>query len=66
MTDTELRDYFAAAALQGMLAASTGWGGSPMERLAKRAYRKADWMMKARKCTPQELTVWDTHMGQGY
>ena len=44
----DLRDYFAAKAMQGMLAACTGWGTSDENRLAKEAYEIADAMMKAR------------------
>ena len=44
-----LRDYFAAKAMQGMLAACTGWSESQQERLAKCSYAKADAMLKARE-----------------
>ena len=44
-----LRDYFAAKAMQGMLAASTGWSEAQQERLAKCSYAMADAMMKARE-----------------
>lgn len=44
-----LRDYFAAQAMQGMLAACTGWSEANLERLAKCSYSTADAMMKARK-----------------
>ena len=43
-----LRDYFAAKAMQGMLAACTGWSEAGIERLAKCSYMTADAMMKAR------------------
>ena len=43
-----LRDYFAAKAMQGMLAACTGWSEAQQERLAKCSYAMADEMMKAR------------------
>ena len=43
-----LRDYFAAKAMQGMLAACTGWSEANLERLAKCSYLTADAMMKAR------------------
>lgn len=45
-----LRDYFAAKAMQGELAAQydrTQWASS--EKLAKRAYQLADAMLEARK-----------------
>jgi hypothetical protein len=44
----ELRDYLAAKAMQGMLAACTGWSESQQERLAKCSYSMADEMLKAR------------------
>lgn len=44
-----LRDYFAAKAMQGMLAACTGWSEAGIERLAKCSYSTADAMMKARE-----------------
>ena len=43
-----IRDYFAAKAMQGMLAESGG-GASKNADLAVFAYRIADEMMKARK-----------------
>lgn len=43
-----LRDYFAAAAMQGMVAQSES-GGWPAEGIAKAAYRQADAMLAARK-----------------
>jgi hypothetical protein len=42
------RDYFAAKAMQGMLAACTGWSEAGIERLAKCCYSTADAMLKAR------------------
>lgn len=44
-----LRDYFAAKAMQGMLAACTGWSEDQQERLAKCSYSMADEMLKARE-----------------
>ena len=44
-----LRDYFAAKAMQGMLAACTGWSEAQQERLAKCSYAMANEMMKARE-----------------
>ena len=44
-----LRDYFAAQAMQGMLAACTGWSEAEQERLAKCSYKMADAMLKARE-----------------
>jgi hypothetical protein len=44
-----LRDYFAAKAMQGMLAACTGWSEANLERLAKCSYSTADAMLKARE-----------------
>ena len=44
-----LRDYFAAKAMQGMLAACTGWSEAQQERLAKCSYAMADAMLKARE-----------------
>ena len=43
-----LRDYFAAQAMQGMLAACTGWSEQEQTRLAKCSYMMADVMLKAR------------------
>ena len=43
----ELRDYFAAQAMQGMLA-ENGGGAAHNDDLAKSAYAIADAMMKAR------------------
>jgi hypothetical protein len=45
----ELRDYFAAKAIDGFLA-DGGWGGdlSYFEDVAEGAYKMADAMMKAR------------------
>lgn len=44
-----MRDYFAAKAMQGMLAACTGWSEANLERLAKCSYSTADAMLKARE-----------------
>ena len=44
-----LRDYFAAKAMQGMLASCTGWSEAGIERLAKCSYMTADAMLKARE-----------------
>lgn len=44
-----LRDYFAAKAMQGMLAACTGWSGADQDRLAKTSYKMADAMLNARE-----------------
>lgn len=43
------RDYFAAQAMQGMLAACTGWSEQEQTRLAKCSYMMADAMLKARE-----------------
>ena len=49
--DESLRDYFAAHAVQGLLAAGRDaqYGFDDMPRLAKSVYAIADEMMKARK-----------------
>ena len=48
-----LRDYFAAAALQGFLAASHTIGNCPVNDLyAMHAYNLADAMLKAREVKP--------------
>ena len=44
-----LRDFFAAKAMQGMLAACSGWSEGQQERLAKCSYAMADEMIKARE-----------------
>ena len=45
-----LRDYFAAKAMQGLLAQSQGTAlGSQVEQAAEYAYAMADAMLKARK-----------------
>jgi hypothetical protein len=44
-----LRDYFAAKAMQGMLAACTGWSDAYQERMAKTSYMMADQMLKQRE-----------------
>ena len=49
-TGMTLRDYFAAAALQG-LPADDG-GGSSWENDAQAAYKAADAMLKAREVKP--------------
>jgi hypothetical protein len=46
-----LRDYFAAAALQGM-SANTLCNDWPPEILAKTAYQQADAMLAAREAKP--------------
>lgn len=66
MTDSELRDWFAGMAMQGALASWTGSSGNGMESVAKQAYQRADWMMKARQCTPDQLKVWETKFGDGH
>lgn len=43
-----MRDYFAAAAMQGMVAQPES-GGWPAEGIAKAAYQQADAMLAARK-----------------
>ena len=43
-----LRDYIAVNAMQGMLAACTGWSEAQQERLAHCSYAMADEMLKAR------------------
>ena len=49
MQGMTLRDYFAAQAMQGMLAACTGWSENAQERLAKCSYKMADEMLKERE-----------------
>jgi len=44
-----IRDYFAAQAMQGMLAACTGWTDAEQERLARTSYMMADQMLKERE-----------------
>ena len=45
-----LRDYFAAKAVQGLLAGLLAYGHDIMwDEIAKDAYRQADAMMKARE-----------------
>jgi hypothetical protein len=44
-----IRDYFAAQAMQGMLAACVGWSEQEQKRLAKCSYMMADEMLKERK-----------------
>ena len=43
-----MRDYFAAKAMQGLLAADTDWT-MPVETVAALAYEQADAMLEARK-----------------
>jgi hypothetical protein len=43
------RDYFAAHAMQGMLAACTGWSEQEQKRLAKCSYMMADQMLIERE-----------------
>ena len=45
-TGMDLRDYLAAAAMQGLLASSVH---APLDEFVKRAYEVADAMMEARK-----------------
>jgi hypothetical protein len=47
-----LRDYFAAAALQGLMAAHTSGGCLVDDLYAKYAYDLADAMIKAREVKP--------------
>lgn len=47
-TGMTLRDYFAAKALQGLLAADTGFT-MYSAKIAELAYEQADAMLKARK-----------------
>jgi hypothetical protein len=44
-TGMDLRDYFAAKAIQGLLASSVH---APLDEFVKRAYEVADAMMEAR------------------
>ena len=45
-----LRDYFAAKAMQGMLAGLLGYGHDIMwDQIAEDAYKQADAMLKARE-----------------
>lgn len=47
-----LRDYFAAMAMQGIIAASGGCDGNPLyveEKLSENAYAMADAMLKTRE-----------------
>jgi hypothetical protein len=43
------RDYFAAHAMQGMLASCMGWTDAEQERLARTSYKMADQMLKERE-----------------
>ena len=60
MTYAERRDHFAGLAMQGMLAACSGFNGNAeqLQRLSCTAYRYADAMLKARECTPDQLKGW--------
>lgn len=54
-----IRDYFAAAALQGEMAAQSerdGWVNSPdsIRAATEKCYRIADAMVKARDAEPEE------------
>ena len=44
-----MRDYFAAQAMQGMLAACVGWSEQEQKRLAKCSYTMADQMLIERE-----------------
>ena len=44
-----LRDYFAAQAMQGMLAACMGWTDAEQERMARTSYMLADRMLIERE-----------------
>jgi hypothetical protein len=44
-----LRDYFAAQAMQGMLAACVGWSEQEQTRLARCSYMMADQMLIERE-----------------
>lgn len=50
-----LRDYFAAAALQGLLASGRIDAKCTAYRLALMAYDQADDMMEARKSSPVKI-----------
>ena len=56
----DLRDYFAAAAANGMLSSCQGFNGNTdqVERLATTAYRYANALMIARNLTPDQLKTW--------
>ena len=60
MTYAEQRDHFAGLAMQGMLAACSGFNGNKeqLARLSCTAYRYADAMLKARECTSEQLEKW--------
>ena len=51
-TGMTLRDYFAAAALQGFMAAHTSGGCLVDDLYAKYSYDLADAMLKAREAKP--------------
>jgi hypothetical protein len=44
-----LRDYFAAQAMQGMLASCMGWTNAEQERMARTSYMMADRMLIERE-----------------
>ena len=44
-----MRDYFAAQAMQGMLAACMGWTDAEQERMARTSYMMADRMLIERE-----------------
>jgi hypothetical protein len=44
-----LRDYFAAHAMQGMLASCMGWTDAEQERMARTSYMMADKMLIERE-----------------
>ena len=60
MTQSELRDHFAALAMQGMLSACVGYNGNPSQlmRLTTTAYRYANAMLAAREFSQIELAKW--------
>ena len=43
------RDYFAAHAMQGMLASCMGWTDAEQERMARTSYKMADQMLIERE-----------------
>ena len=49
-SEMSLRDYFAAKAMQGILAGMIGYGADVVwEHVAREAYMQADAMLKARE-----------------
>ena len=60
MNTIELRDHYAALAMQGMLSACAGYNANPSQvsRLACSAYLYADAMLKARECPQDQLNNW--------